>query len=331
MKATIVGSGAAFTMFRNFTQSVLLEEEGDTLLLDCGRTTPEGLAKIGKGPKDIKSVYISHAHNDHIGGLEWLGFMNYDWLNKPTHFSQGKYAPKLIANEKLIQELWDWSLKGGLRGMEGFEATLETFFQTVPVKPNEHFCWHGWDIQLIQQLHIMAGSIVVHTYGLLFKKPGHQTVYFTMDSQHCSPSQMQVFYKQADIIFQDCEVMGVNLQFQEGEKVYKDPKFQRDLYKPWPSDAMEAMELMAQGIDPQVWGCFKLTSGVHASYAQLAAYPSANHIQLPIETRNKMWLSHFQDCVLDNKDFAGNPVNWQEQAKKDGFKGFVMPGQVFEF
>ena len=31
------------------------------------------------------------------------------------------------------------------------------------------------------------------------------------------------------------------------------------------------------------------------------------------------------------KDMFGNPIDWDAQAKKDGFAGFVSLGQVFEF
>ena len=51
-------------------------------------------------------------------------------------------------------------------------------------------------------------------------------------------------------------------------------------------------------------------SGVHAHYDDLKTLPSA--------TKAKMWLTHYQP----------NP---QQDAKADGFKGFVKKGQTFEF
>lgn len=55
---------------------------------------------------------------------------------------------------------------------------------------------------------------------------------------------------------------------------------------------------------------FQFKSGVHAHYTDL--------ITLPIETKNKLWLYHYQDGVLPD-------------AIKDGFRGFVRKGQVFDY
>lgn len=51
-------------------------------------------------------------------------------------------------------------------------------------------------------------------------------------------------------------------------------------------------------------------SGVHAHYTEL--------VTLPDEIREKMWLYHYQDGELPD-------------AEADGFKGFVMKGQCFDF
>jgi hypothetical protein len=51
-------------------------------------------------------------------------------------------------------------------------------------------------------------------------------------------------------------------------------------------------------------------SGVHAHYSEL--------VTLPVDTKKKMWLYHYQDGPLPD-------------AKADGFAGFVKQGQIFEF
>ena len=235
-----------------------------------------------------------------------MAFSLYDWARRPRswddyaamvkrdYFEPGvtyaPYAPKLIANEKLLEELWNYSLRGGLDSMEGFDSTLETFFQPVPVKANVPFTWQGWRFDLIQQIHIMTGSIIKYTFGLLASKAGSKTVYFTTDSQHCSPRQVEIFYKRADLIFQDCECTGVDTVKRE----------------------------------------FKFGSGVHASYAQLAGWPSANAVKLSPEIKAKMLLDHYQDFVSKMKDGFGNDCDWYRLAAEDGFKGFVAVGETYE-
>jgi ribonuclease BN (tRNA processing enzyme) len=305
MKIRIIGCGNAFS-YINFNQSFLLEENGRRMLIDCGSRVPLALINAGVKPAEIDTIYISHAHADHIGGLEEIAFSLYDWVRRPRswddyaamakrdYFDPGvtyaAYAPKLIANEKLLEELWNYSLRGGLDSMEGFDSTLETFFQPVPVKANVPFYWQGWRFDLIQQIHIMTGSIIKYTFGLLMSKSGNKTVYFTTDSQHCSPRQVEIFYKRADLIFQDCECTGVDTVSRE----------------------------------------FKFGSGVHASYAQLAGWPSANSVKLSPEIKSKMLLDHYQDFVSKMKDGFGNDCDWYRLAAEDGFKGFVAVGETYE-
>ena len=305
MKIRIIGCGNAFS-YINFNQSFVLEEGGRRMLIDCGSRVPLALINAGIKPAEIDTIYISHAHADHIGGLEEMAFSLYDWARRPRswddyaavvkrdYFEPGvtyaPYAPKLIANEKLLEELWNYSLRGGLDSMEGFDSTLETFFQPVPVKANVPFYWQGWRFDLIQQIHIMTGSIIKYTFGLLASKAGNKTVYFTTDSQHCSPRQVEIFYKRADLIFQDCECTGVDTVNRE----------------------------------------FKFGSGVHASYAQLAGWPSANSVKLSPEIKAKMLLDHYQDFVSKMKDGFGNDCDWYQLAAEDGFKGFVAVGETYE-
>ncbi len=288
MEVKILGCGTAFSL-SNFNQSFLLTEDykGKTrkLLIDFGFTGPFALKYHGLTSRDINDIYISHAHADHIGGLEMFAFSQYDWVTKPQHWSEFKNTtpPVLYCNQHLLNELWEYSLKGGLESMEGFVATIETFFQTKPVKPNDVFFWQGWECKLVQQIHIMTGSSIKNSFGLIMTQEGRKSVYFTTDSQHCSPRQVEIFYREPDIIFQDCELLPIDY-----------------------------------------------TSGVHANYAQLAGYPEANSVILDAEVKSKMWLSHYQDFKLKNKDFFGNDCNWDEKAAKDGFAGFLYIGQTFD-
>lgn len=296
MKITILGCGNAFST-KNFNNCILLEDKmsaehvdaGKTrrLLIDAGWALPFMLKNSNIDVKSITDVYISHRHSDHIGGLEFLGFSRYDFVNKPSVATPD--SPTLICNENLMGEVWE-SLKGGMSCLEGIDATIGTYWNLQPISPNQKFFWCGWECRLVQQIHIMAGSMITNTFGLIMKKPGHQTVYFVTDSQHCSPRQAEIFYEEADIIFQDCELIGVDM-------------------------SNETM---------------RFCSNVHANYAQLAGYKNVNAVRLPGHIKAGMWLTHYQDFKDDNVDFFGNPCNWDERAKEDGFLGFVHVGQTFE-
>lgn len=55
----------------------LLENDGETLLVDTGGGIQivENLKKAGYKLTDIKNIFISHCHTDHILGLCW--FLNW--------------------------------------------------------------------------------------------------------------------------------------------------------------------------------------------------------------------------------------------------------------
>lgn len=329
MKIKVIGCGNAFS-YENGNQSFLLEENDRTMLIDVGARIPPILHEMKIPLSSIDDIYISHQHADHIGGLEEVAFTRYDWMNKPQHYSDFKNVvpPRLICNESLMEDLWNESLKGGLKSMEGFDSNIETFFEPLRVPSDGKFHWEGWDVSLIQQIHVMTGNRIMLTYGLFFEREGRKTVYFTIDSQHCSPRQIEIFYKKADIIFQDCETVGVDMSYPDGKQVYKNSDGE---IVPWPEDNGQAiMELMAEGFEPFPFSRFNFTSGVHASYSQLAGYDSSNSIKLSSEIKKKMWLSHYQDFVNHNKDYKGNSIDWHKEAEKDGFAGFLNPGMEFE-
>ena len=323
MKIITVGCSNAFSE-KNYNQSFLLEENGRRLLIDCGFQVPNALRDAGIDFKTIDDIYISHLHADHIGGLEYFAFLRYDWAHKPR-----KAGLRLIGNTQLINDLWNKSLRGGLESMEGgFVATIDTFFQVKTIEPNQLFDWEGWTVDLVQQIHVMSGSIIIPSFGLIFSRPGSKSIYFVTDSQHCSTRQMEDFYEKADVIFQDCECTGVDTRLKEGESYFeKDGK----IVAKKKLDSAKIAEYSAAGWKDKEWKRFKFGTGVRANYAQLAGYNSANSIKLSNNIKKKMWLSHYQDFVLSNKDMYGNDFNWDEEVKNEGFAGLVKRQMTFEF
>jgi ribonuclease BN (tRNA processing enzyme) len=196
MKLAFTGVGGAFASPEQYqTNAVMIADDG-CLLIDCGSDARHALAEQGIKLPDIKAVYISHLHADHVGGMEWLAFC--------TYFNPNLERPQLFADAALMGTMWFNSLRGGLDSIEGKVMDLTDYFDCVPVYPNGSFTWRGATFETIQTVHVMAGRKIVHSYGLMITTPTGLKIFYTSDTQFC-PSQIYSFYRDANWIFQDCE------------------------------------------------------------------------------------------------------------------------------
>src|ERR1700722_20301813 len=70
---TFAGSGDAFGSGGRFQACIHLRAAGlAPVLLDCGATSLSALKACGLDPGEIGSVFVSHLHGDHFGGLPFL-------------------------------------------------------------------------------------------------------------------------------------------------------------------------------------------------------------------------------------------------------------------
>ncbi|QBR85013.1 MBL fold metallo-hydrolase [Legionella israelensis] len=198
LKMIFLGAGSAFTVgSENYQSNVLLQKDNDTLLIDAGTDIRFSLYEQDFNYMDVRNIYISHLHADHIGGLEWLA---------TTTFFDPKYQgkPNLILSENLVNDLWERSLSGGLRTLQTELATLDTFFNVHPVQSQERFSWQKVNFKLIQAVHVISNYELMPCYGLLMDYKNTR-IYYTADTQY-APNQLLDYYEEADIIFHDCEI-----------------------------------------------------------------------------------------------------------------------------
>lgn len=196
MKITPIGVGSAFALTL-FQTMYIIENDGQRLLIDCGGDARHAVNSVGLSVGDIDSVYISHLHGDHIGGLEWLGFL--------TYFISGLNKPIMYIHERLKESLWSNGLSAGMESIQNKIVTLNDYFDVVSLGKNENFVWQNLTFQPVQTIHVMNGFDVVPSYGLLINSKD-TTAFITTDTQHC-PNQIMDFYNSSDVIYHDCETL----------------------------------------------------------------------------------------------------------------------------
>lgn len=198
MKLTFLGSGSAFAA-DNYHSNLLLEGEKN-LLIDCGSDVRFSLRDVGKSYKEIDAVYISHLHFDHIGGLEWLGFLKkFHHLRKDDLVSR----PLLFGHKKLLEDLWDKCLSGGMKCIENVNASLDTYFEPGPLSYPGSFDYDNVHFELVKTDHVIDNKTVLDSYGLFFEIKGTK-IFFTTDAK-LTYQRFLPFYEASDLIFHDCE------------------------------------------------------------------------------------------------------------------------------
>jgi len=72
MKLTITGSGDAFGSGGRFNTCFHVSTGETGFLIDCGATALVSLKRAGLSTDHVDTIYISHLHGDHFGGLPFF-------------------------------------------------------------------------------------------------------------------------------------------------------------------------------------------------------------------------------------------------------------------
>ena len=211
MKLLFLGSASGLGKdSKNFQSNMLLlADSGKILLIDCGTDIRFSLNHANYLPIDIDAVYISHLHADHIGGLEWFAFQR--------KFNSKNGMAKLIIHQELVGALWDHSLSGGLKTLNEKEATLNDYFEVYAVNDGHIFEWEGLKLNLIKTIHVYSNKKLMPSYGLDIQYK--EKSYFITTDTRFTPDRFELFYRNATLIFHDCETLevpsGVHTHFNE--------------------------------------------------------------------------------------------------------------------
>jgi len=229
MKVQFLGSGSAFVLGKeNYQSNILIENDGKYLLYDAGTTLPDSLNAVNLKPQDLDTIYISHLHADHAGGIEYIAFKTYF-----EQFPFGVNKINLIGYHRILNEGWENTWKGGLQSIQGKVNTLETYFDTKYLKDNDTFDFYGVTMKPVQTIHVVDNRQHVPSYGMMFDTPNGNTVFISGDTQF-APNQMLTYFEQSDVIFHDCEFAeypnSVHAQFHQLCTLDEDIKSRMYLY-----------------------------------------------------------------------------------------------------
>lgn len=224
------------------------------LVIDCGGDIRHSLRAAGLSMTDIDAWYISHPHNDHIGGVEGIALST---LFNPGYTPEKRRVlgdtpvanyicehgvlppelkPDLLAHSSVLEETWE-AANPGLRTIQGVEqVTLETYFNPVALKSNKNYTLRdgegAWTYYTIVTTHVVAGRDLMPSYGLMFESDQNR-IYFPTDTQLFMPPQIKQFYDGSTVVYMDCETgfaSGVHPHISELRELPADMKRKMWLY-----------------------------------------------------------------------------------------------------
>ncbi len=211
MNIRFLGVGAASSTAEYYQSNLLISSRrGRRLLLDCGGDIRFSLAECAIPPQSIEAVYISHLHADHIGGLEWLAFLN--------RFGSEPRRPQLYCEAGHMERLWQHALRAGLECVDAETLSLGDYFDCRLLWLGEPFDWDGIGAEMVKMPHVIAGRAEHPSYGLILREREGPGVFITTDARYNTEILLPIA-ERVEIIFHDCEtcdqVTGVHAHYRE--------------------------------------------------------------------------------------------------------------------
>lgn len=124
MKLTVIGSGDAFGSGGRLQTCFHVSHTDGNFLIDCGATSVLGLTQQGLDLNKISTIFISHLHGDHFGGLPWVLIH--------ALFMSGRTAPLTIVGPEGTVERFTTLAEAVYPGSTTYSRAFELHFLTYP-------------------------------------------------------------------------------------------------------------------------------------------------------------------------------------------------------
>ncbi|HET7480179.1 MAG TPA: MBL fold metallo-hydrolase [Rubrobacteraceae bacterium] len=164
----------------NVINVLLLEDSGGWTLVDTGvgssaARIQDALSALGSGPEDLKSIFLTHQHNDHVGGLHAM----LEW------------AP----NAKVGASEHEADVISGRRGFDPQSSPVLRYLSRNAKPP-------GVTVQkVVRDGDLVSGFRVIptpgHTRGHVSLLRDEDGLLFTADAFGCLPRKLRVGVRKA--------------------------------------------------------------------------------------------------------------------------------------
>ncbi len=210
------------------------------LLIDAGGDIRHALKGVGLTSADIDGIYISHPHNDHIGGMEYIALTTFfnpfytqtkqKWLNNKCITDKlfleqewwpvppANTKPDLFVHKKVFEPLRR-AIGPGLDTLQGVhDVNLETYFnlhilgKQTTGETKSHIFSDGnghWTLTPIFAMHVISSAEEMPSYGISLQHSSGYNILMPTDIESIMPPQLKLLYQRANRIYMDCETSSI--------------------------------------------------------------------------------------------------------------------------
>ncbi len=187
MKLTVLGSGTSVPHPKRTSSAYWLETSGGSLLLDCSASVGSRMAAAGLDWPNLDTIWISHFHLDHVGGLAPLlaGTKHAEEMN-------GRTKPLRIVGPKGLTQLIN-----GFSDANNYRLLEQPFpVEIIEVEPLEKLeIVTGVEAVAMKTPHT-AESLAIHI------RDGEITLVYTADTAF--DEKLATFANRVDLLLIEC-------------------------------------------------------------------------------------------------------------------------------
>ncbi len=190
MRILFCGTAASALTPPRAATCILLEHEGDAILLDCGPGSLERVLDSGPSLPHLRGIIVSHLHMDHVQGFaELLAHMVFPFGNLP--FVLGPVGTKRYFHAAA-------ALTNIVSRLPGKAPGTPFALDIQELSPGDERDVQGWHVRTVEVPH--APDVTAHAYRLT--RAGH-TIAYSGDTQPV-PEIMIPLAQGADVLIHEC-------------------------------------------------------------------------------------------------------------------------------
>ncbi len=163
---TFLGTGTPRPNIEKLGPSLLIQNQNQQILIDIGRGTSLRLSQIGNDYSNIKEIYISHFHFDHIIGLADFWLTSNLWQKKLDTFVYGPTGVNAFCNN--IMETYRMDLKYRYKNKKYSKLICSSFKNKKSTYDDEKISIHSFTND---------HGHIDNSYGFKIKFKGKNIVY----------------------------------------------------------------------------------------------------------------------------------------------------------